>query len=71
MPALTPRATPVRADDTALLRVLEAYIEALKTENEILKRRLADAEARAARETGQVYLAGHGRGDIRAKPLAG
>jgi hypothetical protein len=68
MPALTPRATPVRADDTALLRVLEAYIEALKTENEILKRRLADAEARAVRETGQVYLAGQGRGDIRAKP---
>ena len=29
MPALTPRATPVHADDTALLRVLEAYIEAL------------------------------------------
>ena len=66
MPALTPRATPVRPDDTALLRVLEAYIEALKAENEILKRRLADAEA--ARETGQVFLAGHGRGDIRAKP---
>ena len=68
MPALTPRATPVHADDKALLRVLEAYIEALKTENEILKRRLADAEAGAARETGQVYLAGRGRGDIRAKP---
>jgi hypothetical protein len=47
MPALTPRATPVRADDTALLHVLNAYIETLKAENEILKRRLADAEARA------------------------
>ena len=66
MSALPPHAIPVRADDTALLRVLEAYIEALKAENEILKRRLADAEA--ARETGQVFLAGHGRGDIRAKP---
>jgi hypothetical protein len=40
MPALTPRATPVRADDTALLHVLKAYIETLKAENEILKRRL-------------------------------
>jgi hypothetical protein len=47
MPALTPRATPVRADDTALLHVLKAHIETLKAENEILKRRLADAEARA------------------------
>jgi len=47
MPALTPRATPVRADDTALLHVLNAYIETLKAENEILKRRLADALARA------------------------
>jgi hypothetical protein len=47
MPALTPRATPVHADDTALLHVLKAYIETLKAENEILKRRLADAEARA------------------------
>jgi hypothetical protein len=42
-----PRATPVRADDSALLHVLEAYIETLKAENEILKRRLAAAEARA------------------------
>jgi hypothetical protein len=40
MPALTPRATPVHADDSALLHVLEAYIETLKAENEILKRRL-------------------------------
>ena len=47
MPALTPRATPLRADDTALLHVLNAYIETLKAENEILKRRLADTEARA------------------------
>jgi hypothetical protein len=54
MPALTPRATPVHADDTALLHVLKAYIETLKAENEILKRRLADAEARAARETAKA-----------------
>jgi len=33
MPALTPRATPVRANDTALLHVLKAYIETLKAEN--------------------------------------
>lgn len=54
MPALTPRATPVRADDLALLHVLEAYIETLKAENEILKRRLAAAEARAAQETAKA-----------------
>ena len=41
VPAPTPRATPVRASDSALLHVLEAYIETLKAENEILKRRLA------------------------------
>jgi hypothetical protein len=40
MPALS--ATPVR------LHVLEAYIETLKAENEILKRQLAAAETRAA-----------------------
>jgi hypothetical protein len=57
MPALTPRATPVRADDTALLHVLKTYIETLKAENEILKRRLADAEARAARETAKANRA--------------
>jgi hypothetical protein len=44
-PALTPRATPVSADNLAHLHVLEAYIETLKAENEILKRRLAAAEA--------------------------
>jgi len=41
------RATPVREDD-ALVRVLEASVETLKAENEILRRRLAAAEARAA-----------------------
>ena len=48
------RATPVRPNYSALLHVLEAYIETLKAENEILKRRLADAEARAARETAKA-----------------
>ena len=38
MPAFKPRAVP---DDLALVRVLEATIETLKAENEILKRRLA------------------------------
>jgi hypothetical protein len=47
MPALTPRAMPVREDDSALVRVLEASIEMLKAENEILRRRLAAAEGRA------------------------
>jgi hypothetical protein len=45
MSALPPRAMP---DDSALVRVLEASIEILKTENEILKRRLAAAETWAA-----------------------
>jgi hypothetical protein len=45
MSAFTSRAMP---DDFARLYVLEAYIEILKAENEILKRRLAAAETRAA-----------------------
>ncbi len=57
MPALMPRATPVRADDSALLHVLEAHIETLKAENEILKRQLAAAEARAAREAAKAQWA--------------
>jgi hypothetical protein len=36
MPALMPRATPIH--DSARLRILEAYIETLKAENESLKR---------------------------------
>ena len=48
MRASKPRATPVREDDSTLVRVLEASIEILKTENEILKRRLAAAETWAA-----------------------
>jgi hypothetical protein len=43
-----PRATPAREDDSALVRVLEASIEILKTENEILRRRLAAADTWAA-----------------------
>jgi hypothetical protein len=54
MPASPARAAPVRANDLAFLRVLEASIETLKAENEILKRRLADAEARAAQETAKA-----------------
>ena len=40
MAALAPRATPVSVDDLARLRVLEACLEALTAENEILKHRL-------------------------------
>jgi hypothetical protein len=36
------------------VRVLEASIETLKAENEILRRRLAAAEGRAARETAKA-----------------
>jgi hypothetical protein len=58
MPVLTPHATAVSVDDLARLQVLEAGLEALAAENEILKhrveflnRQLAAAEARAAQET--------------------
>ena len=54
MPARTPRATLVREDDSALVRVLEAHIETLKAENEILRRRLAAAETRMAQETAKA-----------------
>ena len=54
MPALLLRPTPVSEGDSALARVLEASIETLKAENEILRRRLAAAEARAARETAKA-----------------
>ncbi len=58
MPALMlRRATPVRGGDLALVRVLEASIETLKAENEILRRRLAAAEARAARDTANAQQA--------------
>ena len=52
-----PRATPVREDDSTLVRVLEAHVETLKAENEILRRRLAAADARAARETANAEQA--------------
>jgi predicted nucleic acid-binding Zn-ribbon protein len=49
MPALMPSAAPA-----ARLHILEAYIETLKAENESLKRQLADAEKRSARETAKA-----------------
>ena len=54
MPALMPRATPIHADHSARLHILEAYIETLKAENESLKRQLANAEKRVARETAKA-----------------
>jgi hypothetical protein len=41
-------------DNLALVRVLEAFIETLKAENEILRRRLAVAKTRGARETAKA-----------------
>ena len=49
-----PCATPVRAAGLTLVRVLEAHVETLKAENEILRRRLAAAEARTAQETAKA-----------------
>ena len=72
MPALTPRATPVREGNSALVRVLEACIETLKAENEILKRRLAAAETWAAQTviTKRLdTLAADRRAAERARPL--
>ncbi len=60
MPALTPRAMPVRENNSALLHVLEAYIETLKAENESLKRQLA------ARERCQWWCRRLGSPDDRA-----
>jgi hypothetical protein len=48
MPASPSRAAPVRANDLAFLRLLEASLETLSAENEFLKRRLVAADARAA-----------------------
>ena len=56
-PELTPCATPVSVDDLARLRVQEACIETLTAENEILKRRLARAEARAEEENAKAQWA--------------
>jgi hypothetical protein len=49
-----PQSPPISEGDSALVRVLEASISILKAENEILKRRLADAEGRVARETAKA-----------------
>ena len=54
MPALLLRPTAVPEGNSALVRVLEASIETLKAENEILRRRLAAAETRAAQETAKA-----------------
>ena len=35
MPALLPLAAPLHAEHSARLRILEAYIETLKAENEV------------------------------------
>ncbi len=52
MPALMlRRATPVRGGDLALVRVLEASIETLKAENEILRRAGSPPPRRGRRET--------------------
>jgi hypothetical protein len=57
MPTLLRRPTPVREGDSALVRVLQAYIETLRAENELLARRLAAVEARAGRETANAHQA--------------
>lgn len=44
-----PHVAPAREDEP-LVQVLETHIETLKAETEILKRRLAAAETRAAQE---------------------
>jgi hypothetical protein len=49
-----PCAALTREKDDALARLLEASIETMKAENEILKRQLAAAEARAAQETAKA-----------------
>ena len=54
MPASPSRAAPVRANDLAFLRLLEASLETLSAENEMLRRRLAAAEARAAQEAAKA-----------------
>jgi hypothetical protein len=54
MPALLLRPTPAPEGYSAHERILEASIETLKAENEILRRRLAAAEARAAQETAKA-----------------
>ena len=62
MPALLlRRATPVRKDD-ALVRVLEASVETLSAENEILK-----AATRRRRGAGGAKDREGGRGDRRAQ----
>ena len=55
MPALAPRATPVSVDDLVRLRILEACLEALTAENEILKpARVPEASPRRRRDAGDA-----------------
>ena len=53
-PAGSPDTHGLAEGDSALVCVLGASAETLKAENEILRRRLAAAEARAARETAKA-----------------
>jgi hypothetical protein len=64
LPTLAPCATAFSVDDWARLHVLEACLEALTAENEILKhrleflrRRLAASETRAKQETAKAQWA--------------
>jgi hypothetical protein len=72
MSVVMPRTFRATPDNSALLRVLEAVIETLKAENEILKRRLAIAETRAAQAaiTERLDACGRARQAVVA-PAAG
>jgi len=66
-----PRSPPVSEDDV-LVRVLEASIETLKAENEILRRRLVAAEGgrreKPRRRTGRSPSFRRSRGSGRGRP---
>jgi hypothetical protein len=62
MPAFTPRAMP---EDLARLYVLEATIETLKAENEILKRQLVRAAQAAVTERLDALAADRRRSLLR------
>lgn len=63
------RSPPGSESDSPLVRVLEAAIETLRAENEILRRRLAAAEARAGREAEIAGLSAITRLRARAAAL--
>jgi hypothetical protein len=54
MPGLISLPSAATIPNSVRLHILEAYIETLKAENEMLKRQLADAEKRVARETAKA-----------------